>query len=383
MIGEKRPAADSALTDAAAAAGGGKRSRMTHSIDEYEIKSGLGKGAFGAVVRARHRATGKDVAIKSLHRAPAAAGDSRGLLREALWLARFRRHPSIVHLHGYAHDPRTGHSCLVLELLGPSLSRLLRHRRRHLAAGGAFTDDETRRVMRHLLEAVKTLHEGRIVHRDIKPGNILIAGDDEVNGDLAVVKLCDFGLAMCTAWKPPYQKSGTPGYMAPEILLGKPDYDELVDEWSLGCVMADLLTGGGVPLFQGHSETEQLLKIFRALGVPNSDTWPSYMSMPVARSLPLPRIWDRNRLREMFPEKRISPEGFEVLDGLLTCDPGKRLSAAAALRLPWFVHDGVAAVDALRRICQPVSPRKEPAAAAASFAAAFPCGAGRCAGVAG
>ncbi|KAF0903866.1 hypothetical protein E2562_029955 [Oryza meyeriana var. granulata] len=353
-MGEKRSAADSGVTDADEHVAGGKRSRVG-SIDDYELTCGLGTGAFGAVVRARHRATGKDVALKFLRRCGRGkpAGED-GLLREGLFLARFRRHPSIVYLHGVARASRSGTWSLVLEHVGPSLSRVLRERR--CGCRPPFTEEEVRHVMRQLLSGVARLHKGRIVHRDIKPGNILVGDGGEV------VKLCDLGLAMCTAWKPPYQQAGTPGYKAPEMLLGKPDYDELVDVWSLGCVMGELLAG--VPLFRGQTGTDQLFRIYHLLGVPCRHTWPSYPSLPLAGGVPLPRCWNRNRLRQRFPEERLSRDGFEVLNGLLTCNPGARLSAAAALQLPWFAG-------------QPASPRQEPA----SFTA-FPC-ADRCAGFAG
>lgn len=370
-MGEKRSAADSGIADAdehAGGGGGGKRSCM-ESTDNYEVTCWLRKGAFGAVIRARHRATGRDVAIKFLRRHRCGMGGKAvgedALLREALYLARCSHHPSIVHYHGLALEPRSGMWGLVMEHVGPSLSSVLRER--HGGGGGPpFTEEEVRRVMRQLLSGVQRLHDRHVVHRDIKPGNILV-------GDGGVVKLCDLGLAMDTAArKPPYQKAGSPGYKAPEMLLGKPDYGELVDAWSAGCVMGELLAG--VPLFRGHSETDELLRIFRLLGAPCRQTWPSYPSLPLFGAVPICRSWDRNRLRDLFPEERLSRDGFEVLNGLLTCNPDARLSAAEALRLPWFnaTVDGIAAADETK-IGQPaVSPRQEPPPLA-SFAA-IPCG---------
>uniref|UniRef100_I1Q4T6 [RNA-polymerase]-subunit kinase n=1 Tax=Oryza glaberrima TaxID=4538 RepID=I1Q4T6_ORYGL len=340
-MGEKRSAADSGIADAdehAGGGGGGKRSCI-ESTDNYEVTCWLRKGAFGAVIRARHRATSRDVAIKFLRRHRCGMGGKAvgedALLREALYLARCSHHPSIVHYHGLALEPRSGMWGLVMEHVGPSLSSVLRER--HGGGGGPpFTEEEVRRVMRQLLSGVQRLHDRHVVHRDIKPGNILV-------GDGGVVKLCDLGLAMDTAArKPPYQKAGSPGYKAPEMLLGKPDYGELVDAWSAGCVMGELLAG--VPLFRGHSETDELLRIFRLLGAPCRQTWPSYPSLP------------------LFGAERLSRDGFEVLNGLLTCNPDARLSAAEALRLPWFnaTVDGIAAADETK-IGQPAaSPRQEP-----------------------
>nr|XP_051201660.1 putative cyclin-dependent kinase F-2 [Lolium perenne] len=302
------------------AAGSCKRRRIG-STDDYELTRILGKGGFGVVVKARHRATGIDVALKShLRRSPARAGFKktsdyshvlhRDLLREACYLAACRGHPSVVGFHGIARNPRTGECSLVLEHVGPSLAQVLRRR------GKPFTEEETRRVMRQLLTGAGRMHEGRIVHRDIKPGNILLGlGVGEGRGDV-VVKICDLGLAVSMNETPSRGQAGTLWYMAPEVLLGKPDYDELVDAWSLGCVMAELLAGE--PLFRGQNATDQLLRIFDVLGGAHGNP----------------------RLRELFPEERLSRDGFEVLDGLLTCDPAKRLPAAAALQRPWFAGSG-------------------------------------------
>ncbi|XP_044444766.1 putative cyclin-dependent kinase F-2 [Triticum aestivum] len=126
---------------------------------------------------------------------------------------------------------------------------------------------------------------------------------------------------------PPRGQAGTLWYMAPERLLGKPDYDELVDAWSLGCVMAELLAGE--PLFRGHSATDQLLRIFRVLG----GTCMASTPLAAAGQKLLTRRGG-SRLRELFPEERLSRDGSEVLEGLLTWDPGEGRSNAHGLLAP-------------------------------------------------
>ncbi|KAM0852675.1 hypothetical protein ACQ4PT_051608 [Festuca glaucescens] len=298
------------------AAGSCKRRRIG-STDDYELTRMLGKGGFGVVVKARHRATGIDVALKSLRCRSSGRADGkkkrshvlhRDLLREACYLSACRGHPSVVGFHGITRDPRTGECSLVLEHVGPSLAHVL------LRRGKPFTEEETRRVMRQLLSGAGRMHERRIVHRDIKPGNILL-GVGEGRGDVAV-KICDLGLAVSMNERPSRGQAGTIWYMAPEVLLGKPEYDELVDAWSLGCVMGEVLAGE--PLFRGQNKTDQLVRIFDVLGGAHGNP----------------------RLRELFPEERLSRDGFEILDGLLTCDPAKRLPAAAALQCPWFAGSG-------------------------------------------
>ncbi|KAF6994036.1 hypothetical protein CFC21_010827 [Triticum aestivum] len=311
-------------------AAGYRKRRRIGNTDEYELTRVLGAGGFGVVVKARHRATGEDVALKFLVRSPDGGGDGkrrrhrahalhRDLLREACYLKACRGHPSIVGLHGIARDPRTGQCSLVLEHVGPNLAHVLRDRRR------PFTEEETRRVMRQLLSGAGRMHERGIVHRDIKPGNVLVGGQ-------GVVKICDLGLAVSMASAPPPRgRAGTRWYMAPEMLLGRPDYDELVDAWLLGCVMAELLTGE--TLFPGQNAVDQLLRISSVLG--GACVGFAHAPLAAAGQMPPTRRCD-SRLRELFPEERLSRDGFEVLDGLLTCDPSERLPAAVALQCPWF-----------------------------------------------
>ncbi|TKV90636.1 hypothetical protein SEVIR_9G042800v4 [Setaria viridis] len=313
---------------AAAGMAGLKRRRIAvGSAEPYEDISRLGEGAFGAVVKARHRATGRVVAIK---RVGEAQGEHAALLREARFLedaCSGGANPFVVGFHGVVRRPDAFDLSLVMEYVGPSLQDLLRQRGR---GSPPLPESTVRAAMWQLLRGTKKMHDGQIVHRDIKPANILV-GDDH-----RIVKLCDFGLAMSTDERPPYTQAGTLWYMAPEMLMEKPDYDERVDIWSLGCVMAELINNGS-PLFQGFYGEGQLCAIFDVLGTPDDGTWPWFSSTAFATVvMPELDMQRENNLRELFPESKVSKEGFEVLSGLLTCNPEKRLTAAAALKHPWF-----------------------------------------------
>ncbi|XP_048567881.1 putative cyclin-dependent kinase F-2 [Triticum urartu] len=288
---------------------------------DYDQESRLGAGKFGAVVKARCRATGQLVAIKSLHD-PA---DPHEVLREARFLEACGGHPHIVGFRGVTLDYVTDELCLVMDYVeGKSLKVLLSER------GGGLPEATVCTFMWQLLTAAKKMHRCHIVHRDINPANILIGGD-EAGG---FVKICDFGVAMPMSGAPPYEEEvGMGEYRAPEMLLGKEDYDALVDTWSLGCVMAEMLSGKRI--FRAAEFIYLFQRIFEVVGVPDDTTWPGFTSLPHAAPPPLVP-GQQSTLRDLFPEETLSAEGFKVLNGLLTCNPDKRLTAATALKLPWF-----------------------------------------------
>ncbi|XP_037431154.1 putative cyclin-dependent kinase F-2 [Triticum dicoccoides] len=320
-----------------------KRVRYWSSTDYQETRV-LGEGGYGGVVEAHHLTHGWIVAVKKpLPCAHEAAGIACGCadartLREAAFLAACHRHRAIVELRALSLDPFAGKLFVVMECVGPSLHHVLHGHRR----GQPFPEADVRCIMEQLLGATKHMHGLCIIHCDIKPGNILVGADGISN-----VKICDLGLAVSVSEPAPYGQHGTRRYMAPEMLLGKTDYNATVDMWSLGCVMAELLSWK--PLFDGDDEAQQLLAIFRVLGVPLFTIWPAYESLLLPGKLVTPphvivgELFSLNKLRQHFPEDIISKEGFEVLKGLLSCKIDKRLSATTAVRRPWFAN---AVVDA-------------------------------------
>ncbi|XP_062179230.1 putative cyclin-dependent kinase F-2 [Phragmites australis] len=297
-------------------AAGARNDVQIGSLESYKLFDKTGKGAFGVVRKALHSSTGEEVAIKSVR----AGGEA--LLREAALLAACVGNPAVVELREVACGAEMDDLHLVMEFVGPSLHDVMRARRRR---GMPFTESEARRVMRRLLGGVEMMHRQGVMHCDLKPGNVLVGGEDARG---RVLKICDLGLAKFLAAlprdTPTHQLGGTLWYMAPEQLLGDNDCVAPVDLWSLGCLMAELVAGE--PLFQEENVFKQVGEIVRLLGVPDEV---SLMPLGVSASTPI-------QLRDAVPEERLSQAGFDVLRGLLEFDPKDRLTAAAALQMPWF-----------------------------------------------
>lgn len=143
---------------------------------------------------------------------------------------------------------------------------------RKLLTKRKLTEHECLDYLHQILSGLLVCHSNRIMHRDLKPQNILI--DDKGN-----VKIADFGLAR--GFTVPFPELThevvTLWYRAPEILLGQNSYTPSVDIWSVGCIYAEMLTGK--PLFEGDCEIGQIFKIFQGLGTPNETVWPGVTSL--------------------------------------------------------------------------------------------------------
>jgi serine/threonine protein kinase len=312
----------------------GNRKRVAvGNAEDYEETCSLGTGSYGSVAKARRRATGEFVAIKRVGAPGHCQGLSEAVAREAGFLESCRGNPFVVGYHGLVRAPGSMELRIVMEHVGPSLRNVF-NRRGDDDNPRPLPEATVRAAMWQLLTGAEKMHALRIVHRDIKPENILVSADQ------SVVKMCDFGMALDMsdddAPAQQYGRAGTRWYMAPEMLLGKTDYDARVDTWSLGCIMAELI--GGDVLFQGASTEDQVCSIIEVLGVPGDRAWPWFSSTPFAtRLLPrLPYVQRGKLLRKRFPETRLSKQGFQVLSGLLTWNPDKRLTASAALKHRWF-----------------------------------------------
>jgi len=213
--------------------------------DRWRVESRLGQGAMGSVFRGRDLTTQGPVAIKIL--APEHCRKPKVLARferEAEKMTTLR-HPNIVQLHG--HGRRGALPFIVMEYLdGMTLSEVLQHE------GGSLPLAETIALMKQLAQGLAFLHKNGLVHRDVKPQNVILGGEGRVT-------ILDLGVVRDTAnpgLTRPGAMVGTPYYMSPEQILGAEDIDKRTDVYAVAAMTFELLTGR--PPFLGENNFEVL-----------------------------------------------------------------------------------------------------------------------------
>lgn len=188
--------------------------------------------------------------------------------------------------------------------------------------------------MKQLLEGVSYLHSHRILHRDLKPQNLLLDREGHI-------KLADFGLSRSFSLptRTYTHEVVTLWYRAPELLLGSRIYSTAIDIWSLGCILAEMILKKA--FFPGDSEIDQLFKIFRVLGTPKEADWPGVSKLPdYKRNFPQ---WTPRKLREFISFD--SEEEEEFLAEFMYYNPEKRCSAPNLLKSDYVKNVKLTAPD--------------------------------------
>jgi cyclin-dependent kinase 7 len=204
-----------------------------------------------------------------------------------------------------------------------------------------------------LLRAVQELHDRKILHRDIKPNNLLVAKHGRV------AKLTDFGMATQVSGTDTKSLSiqvVTRAYRAPELFFGKDQYGSEVDMWSVGCIFAEMVLRR--TFLDGSSDIDQLSHIFSALGSPSENGWHAAAELPFHLTF---KPTNPKPLKDQFPE--LSEAGVDLLGKFLQVDPSKRISAADALQHAFFSEEPLPATGEELPIVLPVdSTKKRPLA---------------------
>ncbi|KAG8057960.1 hypothetical protein GUJ93_ZPchr0002g24510 [Zizania palustris] len=234
-------------------------------MDQYEKVEKIGEGTYGVVYKAKDRQTNETIALKKIRLEQEDEGVPSTAIRE-ISLLKEMQHKNIVRLHDVVHNEKCIY--LVFEYLDLDLKK-------HMDSSPDFKNHNiVKSFLYQILRGIAYCHSHRVLHRDLKPQNLLI--DRRTNS----LKLADFGLAR--AFGIPVRtfthEVVTLWYRAPEILLGAKRYSTPVDIWSVGCIFAEMVNQK--PLFPGDSEIDELFKIFRITGTPNEETWPGVASLP-------------------------------------------------------------------------------------------------------
>ncbi|CAH9130572.1 unnamed protein product [Cuscuta epithymum] len=220
------------------------------TVGEYLVGKQIGTGSYSTVWHARHRVHGTEVAIKEIVTARLNSKLKESLMSEIVILQKIN-HPNIIHLHDMIQD--SGKVYIVLEYCrGGDLSMYIQQR------NGKIPEATAKHFMQQLASGLKVLRENNLIHRDLKPQNLLLS----VNDDNAVLRIADFGFARSLQPRGLAETlCGSPLYMAPEIMqLQK--YDAKADLWSVGAILFQLVTGR-TP-FIGNNQIQLLQNIVKS-----------------------------------------------------------------------------------------------------------------------
>ncbi|KAG8076614.1 hypothetical protein GUJ93_ZPchr0006g44614 [Zizania palustris] len=286
-------------------------------MDQYEKVEKIGEGTYGVVYKAKDRQTNETIALKKIRLEQEDEGVPSIAIRE-ISLLKEMQHRNIVRLQDVVHNEKCIY--LVFEYLDLDLKK-------HMDSSPDFKNHSIiKSFLYQILRGIAYCHSHRVLHRDLKPQNLLI--DRRTNS----LKLADFGLAR--AFDIPVRtfthEVVTLWYRAPEILLGARHYSTPVDMWSVGCIFAEMVNQK--PLFPGDSEIDELFKIFRIMGTPNEETWPGVASLPDYKTA-FPK-WPPVDLTTVVPT--LEPLGLDLLSKMLYLDPIRRINARVALEHDYF-----------------------------------------------
>jgi len=303
---------------------------MSSSIPDYEPISLRGSGCFGYVFEAMDRIHNTRVAIKRTHKV------DKKLSREYEILSKIKDCDYVVKLldafYSVNNDGKIIQN-LVFEFVSLNLQTYIDN---HLNKKKHIPIDKIKLIARQMLIGLDYCHKKHIVHRDLKPENVLLT--DEGN-----VKLCDFGSSKCIEEKKgttstPYTVSRY--YRAPELILGKIDYNSKIDIFATGCILAELFML--TPLFPGKTEGLELFEHMCLLGNPGREYFEQFPlprnhidyleQFNINETAKLDKVLNQNN----FYTQKDSAEAADLIYNMLNWDINNRYSAEQCLRHPFL-----------------------------------------------
>ncbi|XP_064154250.1 cyclin-dependent kinase 17-like isoform X1 [Anguilla rostrata] len=285
-------------------------------LETYIKLDKLGEGTYATVFKGRSKLTDNLVALKEIRLeheegAPCTAIREVSLLKDL-------KHANIVTLHDIIHTDKC--LTLVFEYLERDLKQYMDD------CGSIMSVHNVKIFLFQLLRGLSYCHRRKVLHRDLKPQNLLI-------NDKGELKLADFGLARAKSvpTKTYSNEVVTLWYRPPDVLLGSTEYSTPIDMWGVGCIFYEMVTGR--PLFPGSTVEDELHLIFRILGTPTEETWSGVTSNEEFKTYNFPR-YHAEPLVNHAP--RIDSDGHDLLSLLLQFEAKRRISAEEALRHPYF-----------------------------------------------
>ncbi|CAD8050731.1 unnamed protein product [Paramecium primaurelia] len=289
---------------------------------KYEYIKQIGHGAYGVVCSAQNKRTGQKVAIKKVANAFDDLIDGKRIVRE-IKLLKFFKHENIISLYDVQKpEAKTGFNdiYIVTEFMETDLHRVIYSRQE-------LTDEHIQYFVYQILRGLLYMHSANVIHRDLKPGNILV----NKNCDL---KICDLGLARGYENEEDFKTEYvvTRWYRAPEVILNASEYSKAVDIYSVGCILAELL--GRTPLFPGENYLDQVQRIIAVLGTPTADDM-KYIgnnnAIKYIKSLPKR---SKQKWEALFP--KANNKALDLLGKMITFNPELRYTVEQCLQHPYF-----------------------------------------------
>ena len=285
---------------------------------EYSKEKKVGEGTYAVVYLGTQRSTSRKIAVKEIKTSEFKDGLDMSAIREVKYLQELI-HPNVISLIDIfmAYDNLN----LVLEYLPTDLEVVIKDQ------SILFTPADIKSWMLMTLRGVHHIHRNFILHRDLKPNNLLISPE-------GIIKIADFGLARAVPGPREILTSNvvTRWYRAPELLFGAKHYTYAVDIWSVGVIFAELMLR--IPYLPGKDDIDQMEVTFRALGTPTDRDWPGVSIFPTYNKLQIYPPPSRDELRKRFIAA--TENALDFMCGMLEMNPTKSWDAILCLESDYF-----------------------------------------------